>query len=58
MGETLGTLQHFIQSFFQYLGIQQLFAVFPFIDGFGFVETFITLQPDERQREHFGGGFG
>ena len=34
LGKTFCTLQHLIQGFFQYLGIQQLFTVFPFVDGF------------------------
>ena len=38
--------QQIAQFLFQYLGIQQLFAVFPFVQGFGFIQAFVALQAD------------
>jgi hypothetical protein len=53
--EALRALQDFIERLFQHLRVQQLLAVLPFVQRLGLVETFVTLQADQRQIEHFGG---
>ena len=56
--ETLGALQNFVEGLLQYLRVQQLLAVLPFVDGLGLVETLVALQADKRKGEHLGGGLG
>ena len=55
--EALRALQNFVECFLEYLRVQQLLAVLPLVQRFGFVETFVALQADQRHAEHRGGGF-
>ncbi len=55
--EAFCTLQNFVERFLQDLRVQQLLAVLPLVQRLRFVETFVTLQADQRQAEHGGGGF-
>ncbi len=54
--QSLGTLQDVPQLLLQYLGVQQLFTVFPFIQGFRLIEAFVTLQSYQGLRDHFSAG--
>ena len=46
------------QLLFEHLHVQQLLAVFPLVQGFGFIEPLVALQADELRlgglRQHFG----
>ena len=53
-----GPLEHLVQGFLQHLGVEQLLAIFPFVDGLGFIEPFIALQADQGQLEHLCRGLG
>ena len=57
-GEALGPLQHLLQGLLQHLGVEQLLAVLPLVDGLGLVQALVALQADQRQLEHRRGGFG
>lgn len=57
-GKPFCTLEYFVQSFFEDLRVKQLFTVFPFVDCFGFVESFVALKSDKGKFEHLCGGFG
>ena len=43
--------QHIAHFIFQDLGIEQLLAVLPFVQGLGFIQTFVTLHADQRQAQ-------
>jgi hypothetical protein len=47
LGEAFRPLQHLVQGFFQHLGVEKLLAVFPLVDGLGFVEALVALQADQ-----------
>ena len=58
LAQALGALQDIVELFLQHLGVEQLFAVFPFVQGLGLVQTFVALQANQGQGEHRGAGLG
>ena len=56
--EAPGALQQVSQFFFQHLGVEQLLAVFPFVQCLGFIQSLIALQADQGNIKQGGGGFG
>ncbi|OQC53401.1 MAG: hypothetical protein BWX55_01126 [Deltaproteobacteria bacterium ADurb.Bin022] len=47
-----------VESVLDHLGVKELFGVFPFVKRLGFVQTFITLKPDQIALQGAGDGFG
>ena len=45
--QTLGPLQQVAQFLLEHLRVEQLFAVFPFVQCLGLVQAFVALQADE-----------
>ena len=54
--QALCPLQHVTDLVLQDLGIQKLFAVFPFIQGLAFIQALVALHADQRQVQQGGGG--
>ena len=50
----LGALQDLADLVFQDLRIKQLLGVLPFVQSLGFVEPFVTLQPDQLHAQRVG----
>lgn len=50
--EAFGALQHFIERLLQHLCVEQLLAVFPFVQRLRLVEALVTLQANQGQIEH------
>ena len=46
--EALGAGEHVPELLLQHLDIEKLLGVFPFVEGFRFVETLIALEANER----------
>ena len=49
---------HFAELVFQQLGVEQLFAVLPFVQRLRFVQAFVALQADQRHVEKLRHAFG
>jgi len=51
-------LHHFAQLVLEQLRVQQLLAVFPLVQGLGFVQAFVTLHSDQGHVEDLGHALG
>ena len=57
-GQALRALKYIAQLFLEHLGVQQLFAVLPLVQGFGLVQALVALQAQQGQVQQPGGGLG
>ena len=53
-----GALHEITEFFLQHLRVEQLLAVLPLVEGLGFVEPFVALQPDQRLAGQQSRGLG
>jgi len=57
-GQALSALHHLAELVLEQLGVEQLLAVFPFVQRLGFVQAFVALHADQRHVEDFGHALG
>ena len=58
LAQPAGTAQCIVDLVLEHLDIEQLLAVFPFVERLGLVQAFVALQTNQRQFEHGGHGLG
>ena len=56
--QTLGPIKNVAHLLFQNLRVEQLLAVLPLVQRFGFIQTFVTLQAHQRFIDYVSTGFG